>query len=102
MSMRSKYLGLCHDAHQGITKCRIRAQRHFWWHGLSKEIEDYIPKLNVCIICSQVKHQPLRASVMPSRPWEASGSNLLTFECEISLIVKHVYYYSKWMEDMRT
>ena len=40
---------LCHDmldrlhtGHQGITKCRRRAQQSMWWPGLNKQLEDLV------------------------------------------------------------
>ena len=95
-ALRSRYLELCHEGHQGITKCRRRASRHFWWPGFSKDIADYIARCDVCIIHSDIKHQPLRDSVLPSKPWEVIGSDIFQFEGRLYLVL--VDYYSKWIE----
>ena len=93
-SLRLQYLEICHEGHQGITKCRRRAQRHFWWPG--KEIADYISRCNVCIMHGQVKHQPMYEAEMPSKPWEVIGSDILVFINEYYLIA--IDYCSKWIE----
>ena len=96
MSLRSKYLELCHEGHQGITKCRSRAQKHFWWPGCSKDIGDFIAKCNVCIMHSDVKHKPLHESELPSKPWEGIASDV--FVLAHALFVVIIDYYSKWIE----
>ena len=94
--LREKYLELCHEGHQGITKCRRRAQRHFWWPGVSSDIATYISRCNVCIMHGNVKHQPMHESVLPSIPWEVIGSDVFTFDGELYLVM--IDYYTKWIE----
>ena len=98
-SLRLQYLEICHEGHQGITKCRRRAQRHFWWPGYSKDISDFVNKCNVCIMHTQVKHQPMQEAELPSKPWEVIGSDIFVFEDDLYLLV--IDYYSKWIEAVR-
>ena len=95
-SLRSRYLELCHEGHQGIEKCRRRARRHFWWPGLSKAIVDYIERCDVCIMHSAIKHQPLQDTLLPSHPWEVIGSDIFVFQGELYVVM--IDYYSKWIE----
>lgn len=96
LSLRTKYLELCHEGHQGVAKCRARAQRHFWWPGLSGDINDFVSRCNVCIMHSQVKHQPMHESELPSRPWEIIGSDIFVLDDVLYVVI--VDYYSKWIE----
>ena len=41
-SMQADILSKIHGAHQGITKCRDRANNSVYWPGLSKDIEDMV------------------------------------------------------------
>jgi len=91
--LRSAYLEKCHEGHQGITKCRRRAQRHFWWPGVSKEIACYVERCSTCIKHRDIKHQPMIESELPSAPWMVIGSDIFTFEKQLYLVVKD--YYSK-------
>ena len=95
-SLREKYLQRCHEGHQGINKCRRRAQEIFWWPLVTKEIADFVRNCNVCIKSSAVKHQPMYESQLPSRPWEEVGTDVFLFKEKLYLIFCD--YYSKWIE----
>ena len=40
-----------HQGHQGVQRCRLRANSAVWWPGISRQISDYISK---CPQCCQV------------------------------------------------
>jgi len=94
--LRSIYLEKCHEGHRCITKCRRRAQRHFWWPGVSKEIAYYVEHCSTCIKHRDIKHQPMIESELPSAPWMVIGSDIFTFEKQLYLVV--IDYYRKWIE----
>ena len=95
-SLRQTYLERCHKGHQGVTKCRRRAQAHFWWPGLSKDIADFIAKCNTCIVHSGIKHMPMVEYDLPSRPWEVVGTDVFEFKGCLYLVL--IDYYSRWIE----
>jgi len=97
--LRAEYLDRCHTGHQGVGKCRRRAQAHFWWPGLSKDIADYVGRCNTCIIHGDIKQLPMVEYELPSRPWEVLGADLFVFREELYLVV--IDYYSKWIEAVR-
>ena len=99
VGLRDRYLKLCHEGHQGINKCRRRANRQFWWPGLSRDIERLVTKCNTCIINSSIKHQPRYESSLPGEPWELVGTDLFMLDDENYVVL--IDYYSKWIEAIR-
>ena len=98
-TMRREYLSLCHEGHQGVNKCRRRAQRQFWWPGLSSDIQDYVARCNTCIINGGIKHQPRVGGELPEGPWEMVGTDLFNFSNENYLVV--IDYYTRWIEAVK-
>ena len=47
-SLRHDMLDRHHTGHQGITKCRRRAQQSVWWPGLSKQLENLVTNCAEC------------------------------------------------------
>ena len=45
--MRADILSNVHGAHQGITKCKLRAKELVWWFGINSDIE-YITETSPC------------------------------------------------------
>ena len=67
--MREEMLERIHTGHQGITKCRARANLSVWWPGISKEIKE---KVESCHFCQEnqaaQRKEPLIPTVLPDRP----------------------------------
>ena len=96
-SLRQSYLSRRHEGgHHGIVKCKRAARRHFWWPGLSRDIEDLIARCHVCIKNTSIKHQPMEINTLPERPWVEVGSDLFEWRNQTYLLT--VDHYSKWIE----
>ena len=82
-SMREEILERIHTGHQGITKCRERANLSVWWPGISKEIKS---KVQLCHFCqenqSSQRKEPLMATVLPDRPWQKVSTICLSLLVE--------------------
>lgn len=57
--MRRDVIEKLHAGHQGIIKCRRRAQQSVWWSGLGKDVKE---KTSNCTTCCQ--HQSLQVEPM--------------------------------------
>lgn len=68
-SMRLDILDRIHEGHQGITKCRRRAQKSVWWPGLSRQIGDMVTNCRKCIEHRTPRPEPMIPSTVPERPW---------------------------------
>ena len=59
-----------HDGHQGLTKCRERANTAVWWPGMSAQIKQ---KVLSCRVCQEQRksqrREPLIPTPLPDRPW---------------------------------
>ena len=93
-SQRRNILKTLHETHQGIEKCRQKAQMSVWWPGLNKEIKDMI---NNCRECRESrpsqKNEPLNPTQLPERPWQKVGTDLCSRNNKEYLIA--VGYYSR-------
>ena len=47
-SLRSEVLESIHDCHQGMTRCRERANKSVWWPGISRDIQSKVSGLEFC------------------------------------------------------
>ena len=52
MEMRTDILSKIHGAHQGITKCRLRAKESVLWLGINSDIEKFV---NSCDTCARLQ-----------------------------------------------
>ena len=48
-NMRNDVLEKIHEGHQGVVKCRERANQTVWWPGLSSQINELVLKCRECI-----------------------------------------------------
>ena len=54
-ALRLDILDQLHRGHQGITKCRARAQQSAWWPGLGIQLQDLVQN---CSKCRHLHHKP--------------------------------------------
>ena len=69
-SLRSEVLERIHDGHQGMTRCRERANMSVWWPGSSRDIQI---KVSGCEFCQEnvpsQRKEPLVTTSLPERAW---------------------------------
>ena len=96
-SMREEMVERIHTGHQGITKCRERANLSVWWPGISKEIKS---KVQLCHFCQENQasqgKEPLIATVLPDRPWQKVSTDLFELTSRKYLVVMD--YSSRFIE----
>ena len=86
-----------HLSHQGVEKTKQLARQSIFWPGMSRQIEDMIPKCPKCLRNRDSNQkEPLQPHQLPSRPWERVATDLFDFKGRPHLIV--VDYYSRYPE----
>ncbi|KAK7107196.1 hypothetical protein V1264_015153 [Littorina saxatilis] len=94
---RKNVLQKLHETHQGLNKCRQNAQATVWWPGLGTQLKELV---NSCSVCREErpaqKHEPLRPTELPQRPWQQLGADLCSRHGRDFLVVTD--YYSRWLE----
>ena len=58
--LRPRILQRLHYGHQGITKCRERAQQSVWWPGLLGQIKQMVQNCSKCCKNQSQPSQPLQ------------------------------------------
>ena len=94
--LQQETLQRIHEGHQGINKCRARANRSVWWPGISAQITTLVQN---CQSCSEHRHppaEPLIPTPLPQRPWQMIASDLFTLKNTNYLLI--VDYYSRYVE----
>ena len=95
-SMQKCMLGKIHEGHQGIVKCRKRAQESIWWPGLSKQLQDLVEQCTQCIKYRENNAEPMIATEMPHRPWQKVATDLFELNnCHYLIVVD---YFSRFFE----
>ena len=76
VSLQPEILEKLHIAHQGIHKCRQRAQQSVWWLGLNRQLTDLIYNCRKCCKDRSQNPEPLIPSDFPSLPWQKLATDL--------------------------
>ena len=96
-SLRREMLGLIHESHLGMVKCKSRARDTLFWPGMCSDIEQYVAE---CRVCAETQRsntkEPMKPSEIPERPWSKIAVDLCEIKGQHYLV--SVDYYSKWPE----
>lgn len=96
-TMRADILERIHDGHQGLSKCRDRANASVWWPGISTQLKN---KVNSCQSCCELRRaqqkEPLISTPLPDRPWQRIALDLCEHNKQNYLIISD--YYSRYIE----
>ncbi|PIK55858.1 hypothetical protein BSL78_07250 [Apostichopus japonicus] len=94
-TMQKDILRKLHEAHQGITKCQLRAKASVFWHSINRDIEDMVKECHLCQEFGRsLPREPLQPQEIPTGPWQTVGTDIFTLYGEDYLVV--VDYYSKY------
>lgn len=85
-----------HAGHQGLSKCRRRAQNSVWWPNIGKALQDKVFNCPICCQYRTTRTEPLMPSKLPDRPWQKVATDL--FEWQKSQYLLVVDYYSRFIE----
>ena len=96
VTLQREILSKIHDGHQGIQKCRLRANISVWWPGIAKQIKDIVEHCPTCTRASATKKEPLIPSELPEYPWQKLGTDIFFLNGTHYLVV--VDYFSKYLE----
>ena len=96
LALQEETLSKLHQGHQGIQRCRLRAQTLVWWPGISKKISKMIKKCPVCSRDATPNRESLLPTSLPDHPWQMLGSDLIKLNCSSYLLV--VDYCSRYPE----
>lgn len=96
-TQRADILKKIHAGHQGITKCRDRANSSVWWPGLSTELKDTVMRCQTCQEHKRTQQkEPLISTPLPDRPWKRIGLDLCEYNKNNYLVASD--YYSRFLE----
>ena len=93
---RADTLTRIHTGHQGIHRCKARAQETVWWPGITKDVTTMVKD---CLECTKNRHQPpepLKPTSPPERPWQRLAADLCQVAQRQYLVV--VDYLSRYLD----
>ena len=95
-ALQKEVLHKLHEGHQGITRCRLRAQISVWWPGLTQELKKFIQQCPECARDYRPNKEPLIPSTLPDYPWQQVAADL--FQLKGSDYIVIVDYFSRYPE----
>lgn len=96
--LQNEILNFIHKGHQGLSKCRRRAQLSVWWIGLSSQLDSMIKDCNMCVEHRQNHREPFIREEFPTRPMEKVAADLFKNKVNKSWYVIITDYYSRFFE----
>ena len=85
-----------HLGHQGIQRCRLRAQSDVWWPGISKQLNDFVSQCPECSRDAPPQKEPLITSILPDYPWQRIATDIFELDGAIYLVIND--YFSRFPE----
>lgn len=96
-SLRAEILHRIHEGHQGLVKCRERAQSSVWWPGITTEINNLVMSCESCCEMRRTQQrEPLISTPLPERPWKRVAMDLCEHNQHTYLVLSD--YYSRFLE----
>ena len=96
-SLRSEVLGRIHDGHQGMTRCRERANMSVWCPGISRDIQCKFQVVSIAKRTYLVRERNHSSQLsLPERAWKKIVANLCEHQGKQFLVV--IDYYSRFPE----
>ena len=95
-ALQSETVRKIHEGHQGVERCRQRAQSSVWWPGVTKQISQYVQQCSVCAQKDKHKKQPLLDTSLPDYSWQVVGTDLFELNSKHYLLI--VDYFSRYPE----
>jgi transposase InsO family protein len=94
-SLQLEIINFIHNGHQGIVKCRARANQSVWWLGLATQIENLVRNCPNCVEERVNKKESFVKDAFPDRPWQKIALDL--FKCKNWFLII-TDYYSRFIE----
>ena len=85
-----------HKGHQGIRKCKARAQEAVWWPGINASICTYVENCEACIKQRYQPPEPLQPPTPLALPWQKLAIDLCEFKQQRFLVT--VDYFSRFID----
>lgn len=78
--LQKEVIDFIHIGHQGIVKCRRRAQISVWWLGLSSQLDVLVKNCPNCMEERKYLKEPFLKEELPTRPMEKVSVDLCKVE----------------------
>ena len=85
--MRLTMMCKLHEGHQGVVRCRSRAQSSVWLPGLSRQLEELVRRCTTCAVERCNPSEPMIASDTALRPWQKVGMHMFVYKKATYLLV---------------
>jgi transposase InsO family protein len=94
-ALTQELLYLYHDnqfaGYWGIEKTQELLERKFYWHGLARDVREYVTTCSTCQNIATPRHRPygqLQSLSVPKRPWEEISLDFITQLLESCIGIK--------------